>query len=84
MPIRTASHIPTAGRFGDRTASRTDSARLDWLQTFAESIDRYTGPPSRWRVWSDEPGLVSLDMSGPSLRTAIDTAMAAMEGVDTA
>jgi hypothetical protein len=73
----------TVGRCGSRNpAARTDSARLDWLDTFAESIDRYQGPPVRWRVWCDEPGMVDEPHGGPSLRAAIDAAMTAMEGID--
>ncbi len=85
MPVRTASHAPhsTVGRCGARTASRTDSARLDWLDTFAESVDRYQGPPVRWRVWCDEPGMVDDAHAGPTLRAAVDVAISRMEGIDT-
>jgi hypothetical protein len=74
MP-RTPSHVP-------RSRARTDTARLDWLETWCESIDRFDckGKLPRWRVWSDD--LAGEKLTGSTLRDAIDEAMTRMEEID--
>jgi hypothetical protein len=74
-PARTPSHV--GGR------PNADTERLDWLETWADGVDRFGATNDRWRVFTPQ-----LDCgerpTGRSIRDAIDAAMREMQQMDVA